>query len=184
MKPLNIVILVILILIVLFALIIILYNCYKEKLNNLIYKLDTSIENFNKNLIERYEIVIKLIELVISKYNINIKLFDEVKELDDTNPSNLNNTIIEKCYNEIIQIKEDNQKNRELKAFRELIDKYEDVETYIVSFRTYYNKYVLEYNNKIKKFPYNIISKFKNIKLKNILEGKELDINLNNDLEV
>ena len=54
----------------------------------------------------------------------------------------------------------------------------------IVSIRTYYNKYTLQYNNMIKKFPYNIISKIRKLKIRNIIEGKELDINFNNDLEV
>ena len=54
----------------------------------------------------------------------------------------------------------------------------------IVSIRTYYNKYTLQYNNMIKKFPYNIISKIRKLKIRNIIEGKELDVNFNNDLEV
>ena len=36
----------------------------------------------------------------------------------------------------------------------------------------------------IKKFPYNIISKIRKLKIRNIIEGKELDVNFNNDLEV
>ena len=62
--------------------------------------------------------------------------------------------------------------------------KYDNNELKIISLRTFYNKYTLEYNNMIKKVPYNIISKFKKFKIKNIIEGKELDINFNNDLEV
>ena len=62
--------------------------------------------------------------------------------------------------------------------------KYDNNELKIISLRTFYNKYTLQYNNLIKKFPYNIISKFKKLKIKNIIEGKELDINFNNDLEV
>ena len=92
--------------------------------------------------------------------------------------------MLNKCYKELIQIKEDNQKNRELKSFREIIDDYEENELHIISLRTYYNKYTLEYNNMIKKFPYNIVAKFKKYKIRPILEGKELSSNFNNDLEV
>ena len=59
-----------------------------------------------------------------------------------------------------------------------------DNELLIISLRTYYNKYVLEYNNLIKKIPYNIIAKFKKYQLRTLLEGKELTTNFNNSLEV
>ena len=74
--------------------------------------------------------------------------------------------------------------NRELKSFREVIDDYEENELVIISLRTYYNKYTLLFNEMIKKFPYNLIAKIKKYKLRTLLEGKELDINFNNDLEV
>lgn len=184
MKPFNMIELIFAITTITTGLIIILFKYYSEKIDNLKYKLETSEEDYSSKLKEKHNIVIKLIELTQNKYKINIKIFDDVKDMNTNEISNIDDNLLDKCYREILQIKEDNQKNRELKNYRELINNFEDMETYIVALRTFYNKYVLEYNNTIKKFPYNIISKFKKLNLETILEGKELVINLQNDLEV
>ena len=64
------------------------------------------------------------------------------------------------------------------------MNEYEDNELSLISLRTYYNSYTVIYNNLISKFPYNIISKCKKYGVKNLIEGKELEIDFNNDLEV
>ena len=92
-----------------------------------------------------------------------------------------------KCYVEIIEIREDNKKSREtkdVKEFNQNIDEYEDNELHIISLRTFYNKYTLEYNNLIKKIPFNLVAKLKGYKIKTLLEGREIDDSFNNDLEV
>ncbi len=184
MKVFNIIELIVTSFIVLSGLFIILYKYYSEKIENLKYKLDNSEEDYFNKLKEKRNNILKLIELIENKYNISIKIFDDVKNMNIDEIQSINDTILDKCYKEIIQIKEDNQKTRELKCFRELINEYEDIEINTVALRTFFNKYVLEYNNIIKKIPYNIISKLKKLNLQTILEGKELSINLNNDLEV
>ena len=126
-----------------------------------------------------------MIKIVETKYKVESKVFDETKEITiDSINSFKNEKTINKCYKEIIQVKEDNKKVRETKAFKELINDYDKNELRIISTRTYHNKYTLIYNNLIKKFPYNIISKCKKYKMKDLIEGKELSNNYNNDLEV
>ena len=95
--------------------------------------------------------------------------------------------VLDKCYAEIIEIREDNKKSREtkdVKEFNQNIDEYEDNELHIISLRTFYNKYTLEYNNLIKKIPFNLVAKLKGYKIKTLLEGREIDDSFNNDLEV
>ena len=94
-----------------------------------------------------------------------------------------NENLFNKCYKEIIEIKEDNKKVREIKSFREVIDEYNSNELHLISLRTFHNKYTLEYNNLIKKTPYNIVSSIKHYKVKPLLEGNTLDEEIN-DLEV
>ena len=92
--------------------------------------------------------------------------------------------LLNKCYKELLQIKEDNQKTKELKMFREIIDDFEDNELHIISLRTFYNKYAVKFNNLIKKFPYNIVAKVAKYETATILEGKEIDTEFINDMEV
>ena len=185
MKLVGIITLIVLIIAVLVALILLLYKHFSETLNDINTKLsNTEVEYFDK-IKEKYNLIIRLIKLVENKFKIESKLFEDVKLIKQDSLSSLkNDKLLNKCYKELIQIKEDNQKNRELKSFREVIDDYEENELVIISLRTYYNKYTLLFNELIKKFPYNLIAKIKKYKIKTLLEGKELDINYNNDLEV
>ena len=185
MTKLNVVLLIIDILVVLVLVAKLLYSTNKEKLSNTKSILDDSESECLEKYKNKYDLIMKMIDIVISKYKVESKIFDEAKELNiDSLDSFKSEKILNKCYKEILQIKEDNTNVKETKAFRELIDNYNDNELYIVSLRTYHNKYTLIFNNMLKKFPYNIISKVKKYNLNSLIEGKEIDSNFNNDLEV
>ncbi len=185
MTKLNIIILIITISIILIALFVILFKNFNEKLNNILNKLTDSENEALEKLKEKQDIIIKLIKVTETKYKVESKVFEDVKKLKiDSLNSFKSEKTLNKCYKEILQIKEDNRTQRETKNFKELIKNYEDNELNIIALRTYHNKYTLIYNNLIKKFPYNLVSKIKKYNLKTLIEGKEISNNFNNDLEV
>lgn len=185
MNTLNVIALVLVILIILTSFNIIIFKCHNEKLESIVKILnDTEKECIDKLKI-KYDLIIRLINIIENKYKIESKTFDSVKKIKISSlESYKNEKTLTKCYKEILQIKEDNKKKKEIRSFKDIINDYEDNELLIVSLRTYYNKYVLEYNNTIKKFPYNLICKLRKYKIINLLEGKELSNNFNNSLEV
>lgn len=185
MTKLNIVLLIIAILLILAGVCLVLYGSFKEKLENIIDKLDDSEKECLDKYNNKFDLLKKIIDFIKNKYKVDSKIFEEAMDLkiEDLN-SFKHEKILNKCYKEVTQIREDNPKVRETKAFKELLTKYEDNELSIISLRTFHNKYTLIYNNMLHKFPYNIISKIKNYKIKTLIEGKELDNNYNNDLEV
>ena len=166
MKTLNIIALILVILIVVFLLINILLKFFKERIDNLY----------------------KMLNYVTKKLKIESSTFDEVNTLEINDLFSFKDeNVLDKCYVEIIEIREDNKKSREtkdVKEFNQNIDEYEDNELHIISLRTFYNKYTLEYNNLIKKIPFNLVAKLKGYKIKTLLEGREIDDSFNNDLEV
>ena len=126
-----------------------------------------------------------MIKVATSKFKCESTAFDEVKDLEiDSLDSFKDEKKLIKCYEELLHVIEDNSKSKDIKTLKDYVKKYDNNDLKIVSLRTYYNKYTLQYNDMIKKFPYNIISKIKKLKIRNIIEGTELDINFNNDLEV
>ena len=149
----------------------------KERLN------DSECECLDKFKI-KHDLILQIIEYTEKKYKIESIVFNQVKELNiDSLDSFKSEKLINKCYKEVMQIREDNPNARETKAFKELINNFNENELNIVSLRTYHNKYTLVFNNMIKKFPYSIISKFKKYGINELIEGRELDNNFNN-LEV
>ena len=184
MTTLNIVFLIIAILVILAFLFYIVYSSDGWKLDHTKERLrDAESECLDKFKI-KFDLMKEMIEYTEKKYKIESNVFDQVKELSiDSLDSFKGEKILNKSYKEIMQIREDHPSVRETKAFKELISNYNSNELNIVALRTYHNKYTLVFNDMIKKFPYNIISKFKKYSINELIEGRELDSNFNN-LEV
>ena len=57
-----------------------------------------------------------------SDNNNDNQIFDDVNKIKiDDLPNLKNDKLLNKCYKELIQMKEDNQKTREIKVFKEII---------------------------------------------------------------
>ena len=184
MKTVYIITLILIIIVVILAFVVLFYKYFNEKLFSLFKKLNDTEEEYNTKYNKKFDIVNRFIDEIINKYKTESKVFDSVKKIDEVDTSIKTEKLLNKCYKELVQIKEDKQKARELKVFKELINEYEENELSLISLRTYYNNYTVVYNNLLSKFPYNLIAKFKKYKVKNLLEGKELEIDFNNELEV
>ena len=172
-------------LIILIGLSFILFKSFNEKLSFVKNILDDSENECIKQYKKKHEIIIKLIELTQHKYKIDSKVFEQAKNINESDLNTYKDEkLLNKCFKEINQIKEDNFKVKETKAFKELLLECNKNEILLVSLRSYHNKYTLIYNNMIKKFPYNLISKIRRFKLDTLIEGNELETNFNNDVEV
>lgn len=183
MKTLNIIALILFFLIILVTIISIIFKYHNEKLMTIIKNLETSNNEYNEKLKNKYDLIIKIIKTIEIKYKVESKIFEDIKKTEG-NINSKNEKIFNKCYIEVQQIIEDNPKVRETKTFKKDLSDYDNNELHILSLRTFHNKYVLIYNNLVKKFPYNIIFKVRKYKLETLIEGTEIDESFNNDLEV
>lgn len=199
MKTINVVFLIVGIVAILVALTIIFYKYFNERINIILNKVNKSSEDCYKKLNTKLDLLKKMINHITTNLKIDSKTFNEVNDLKiESLDSFKEEKLLNKCYKEINKILEDNplkemkskrgrkkkDSNESKNNINDLIKKYADNDLKLVALRTYYNVYTLEFNNMIKKFPYNIIAKIKKYSIKTLLEGKELDINFNNDLEV
>ena len=139
MKTLNIIALVLVILIVLCLLINILLKFFKERIDNL-HKMLTNAENdMLEKMKNKKELLVKMINYVTKKLKIESSTFDEVNALEINDLVNFKDeSVLDKCYSEIMEIRDDNKKARETKDVKEFnrnIDDYEDNELHIISNR-------------------------------------------------
>ena len=78
------------------------------------------------------ELLVKMINYVTKKLKIESSTFDEVNTLEINDLFSFKDeNVLDKCYVEIIEIREDNKKSREtkdVKEFNQNIDEYEDNE--------------------------------------------------------
>lgn len=146
------------------------------KLNDLIYKINESDNLINESIKKKYDFLYKIIIIIEKKIKINSKKIKEIKKIniEEINAIELDNRF-ESIFNEIQEISSDYPKLTNTKSFSELMDNLKENEIHLISLRTFYNKNVVEYNNLLRTFPTNIISKIKKYDLKVLYEGKELD---------
>ena len=176
MNKTNIILLITCSIIILVLLLLLLYRYYNDKINELLKKINKSEKQELNKLKEKQNILIRAINLIENKSDIKSKTFDDVRKLKiDSLTTFKDEEILNKCFNEILDIKEDNSKSKKLKTLNEIINDYNENELHVISLRSYYNKYTMKYNYLIKKLPYNIIAKIKKYKLKLLLEGLEIE---------
>ena len=176
MNKTNIILLITCSIIILVLLLLLLYRYYNDKINELLKKINKSEKQELNKLKEKQNILIRAINLIENKLDIKSKTFDDVRKLKiDSLTTFKDEEILNKCFNEILDIKEHNSKSKKLKTLDEIINDYNENELHVISLRSYYNKYTMKYNCLIKKLPYNIIAKIKKYKLKLLLEGLEIE---------
>lgn len=176
MNTLNIVLLISLILVFVISIMIILYLLFNGQIQLLLTKINDSENHYSLKLKNKYIIMVKLIDLIKEKLDIDSKTFTIIKNIDEEDLDDFKTEEkLNKCYREITEILFDNSKYKRYKTLKNELEDYKKNELFIISFRTFHNKYTLEYNNIIKKFPYNLIAKINKYQLKILIDGKEIE---------
>ena len=86
------------------------------------------------------------------------------------------------AFEEITKIYTDNPNLKEIKSFDGIIKDINKNEIKLISLRTLYNKCAMEFNSICNKFPYKVICKFKKFKERTLYEGKELNDEIEKEL--
>ena len=138
-----------------------------NKLNFYKIRIDKAEEEIEKELDNRYSIVKEIQKTIEKSTKMELKIY---KDLDDLKDKKTISTIeYDKLLNELVEmiylIQNDYPKINKKKDFKETITKLNESNTIIIAAKSFYNE-----NNQIlvkllKKFPTNIIGKFKNIKI-------------------
>ena len=81
MNTLNIIALILVILIILISLITILFKCHNEKLESIVKNLDTTEKECFDKLKNKYDFIIRLINIIEDKYKVESKIFEDVKKM-------------------------------------------------------------------------------------------------------
>lgn len=146
-----------------------------ETITILMYKTGICENDMSERLKNKEDLIIRCINIIIRQLKLDIKIFDEVKNIKS---SKLNNYEIDKllsnAHKEICKIYTDNPSLKDIKSFDGIIRDLEKLEIEMISLRTLYNKCACEFNNYYAKFPYAFICKAKKFSMKSLYEGREI----------
>ncbi len=175
----------ILIILVLFCLLAIVYIFYYNRIQDIKLKIDEAEVILDENLRKKYDTIVEIKSLInkVAKNNkINFKDIDNLKKEDISNfdlDRKLDEYIglINQIFNDYKSVKDNNDLNEKMDEITRIDEK-------ITSAKAYYNKYISESNELVRKFPSNIVAKFHNITIKNFFDNKNLNDEDINDFKL
>lgn len=148
-------------------------------------KTEAAEVNIDEHLRRKYDAINRCISIVERKLKIDVKTFEKVKSVKSDTLSNFEmDRLLSKAFDEIKVITEDHKEIRENKDFNALVKEINELEEHLVALRSYYNKYCLEYNKRINKFPDNVIAKTHKFIEKPYYDGKNLNDDIYTDFKL
>ena len=174
-----------LIILVLVCLLAIVYIFYYNRLQDIKLKIDESESIIDESLRNKYDTIVDIKSLInksVKNNKINFKDIDMLKEI------NISNFDLDRRLNEymnlIDKIKNDYKSINNNKDLNEMLNEIERIDEKITSAKTFYNKYITESNELVRKFPSNIVAKFHNIQIKNFFDNKDMNDEDINDFKL
>lgn len=141
--------------------------------------------NIDEHLRNKYDDILRCISIIERKINKEVKTFENLKKVKSDQVSNFEmDRLLAKAFDEIKVITEDHPEVKEGKDFGSLIKEINEIEEHLVALRSYYNKYCLAYNKRIKTFPDTIIAKFHKFIEKPYYDGKNLNDDIYTDFKL
>ena len=174
-----------LIILILVCLLAIVYIFYYNRLQDFKIKTDEAEAIVDECLRKKYDSIIDIktmINKIVKNNKINFKDFEEIKNQEISNfdlDRKLNEfmNLIETIFNDYKSVKQNKDLNEKLDEINRIDEK-------ITSAKAYYNKYISESNELVRKFPSNIVAKFHNIKVKNFFDNKDMNDDDINDFKL
>lgn len=166
---------IILIIIILFALFIV-YSTTYNKFQDYIIKINEVEGKIDDSLREKFDIILKLNNIIKEIIKTNKTLVDDISKLKDENISSfeMDRKLVE-AINKVNFVK---SKYDEVDSNEEIIKltyDIEDIDESLKAFKKFYNETITKYNKLIRMFPYNIIGKILKYKERTFFDGKDMN---------
>ena len=168
-------IIILIILIILFALFVfvgLIYNKFQDfiiRINEAEGKIDDTLRN-------KYDILLKINNISKEKINTDKEIVDNLENIKtDENTSFEIHRILKEAYNKLDFVRkqyDELKKDQEIKKLYESID---DMDESLNAYIKYYNENIVDYNEYVRKFPYNIIGVILKYKEKMFFDNKDLN---------
>src|SRR5574344_1568664 len=173
-----------LIIVILGCLAAIVYVFYYNRLQDCKLKTDEAESIIDEALREKYDLIVNIKNLICNSIKDDKINFKNIEKLKDQDISNFELDRELKDYEAlIIKVNDDYKNLDENKDFIEYFNQIKRTNEKISAAKNFYNTYITESNELVRKFPSNIIAKFHNITIKNFFDGKDMNDNDLNDFK-
>ena len=163
----------------------IVYLVYYNKLQSKKIRVDESEVVIDDTLRKRYDLVIRICDIIKSSVKIKADYFKGFENLKNKNLSNFDlDRKITEAMTLILKVKEDYPELNDEKSLNEIFKELKENEEKLEAAKNFYNKYTGELNVLVKTFPSNIVSRIHRLDKKAYFDGKDLDDDIIKDFKL
>ena len=165
-------IIIILIIIVIFT-IFLLYSITYNKFQDYIIKINESESKIDDALREKFDIILKLNNIIKEKIKTNKILVDDLSKIKNVSSFEMDRKLVE-AMNKVNFVKDKYSQVESDEEVIKLLYNIEDIDESLRAFKKFYNETITEYNKLIRLFPYNIVGTILKYKEKTFFDGKDM----------
>lgn len=163
----------------------IVYVIHFNKLNSQKIKIDEAEFVIDDTLRMRYDLIIRVSNIIKTNIDINADYFKEFEVLKSKKISNFDlDRKIDEAINLVMQLKDDYNTLAENRGMQDVMIELKETEEKLEAAKAFYNKYTTELNLIIKKFPSNIVAKIHHFSPKTFFDGKDLEDEIVDDFKL
>lgn len=163
----------------------IIYMVLYNRMQNYMIRINEAEHAIDEILRERFDLIIRVENLINNSIDISLDVFDEVKKMKAQKFSSFTfDRKTTECINVINQIKKDYPILEENRGLKDIMIDFKTSEEKIEAAKSFYNKYTTSLNEMIYKFPSNIIARIHRLKVKNYFDDKDLTDDIINDFKI
>lgn len=174
-----------LIILILLCLATIIYIFYYNKLQDCKLKIDKAENIIDESLRNKYDTLINISNFIKNTINEDKISFEDLYNLKNEEISNyeLDRKLIEEV-NLINTINNDYNDLNDNEEYINMLDNLKRIDEELTAAKKFYNTYIGDSNELVRKFPSNIVAKFHSIKLKNFYDGKDMNDEIIKDFKL
>ena len=165
----------------LFIFINIIYNRFQDyiiKINEVDGKIDEALRN-------KYDIILKLNNIIKEKIKTNKELVDDLEDLKKKDKSSfeIHRILVEK-FNKIDYVKKQYKELNKSEDVNKMFYDINDIDESLNAYIKFYNENITKYNELVKKFPYLLMATILKYKEKPYFDNKDLTDDVVNDFKL
>jgi len=148
-------------------------------------KIDQAEHIIDETLRDKYDLILRANNMTKGVLKEDKSYFNDLEILKDMNISNFD---LDRKLAEYIQLfeqlKGDFKELNDNKGAKDITLELKDINVKLSASKSYYNKYVTDYNRYITFFPANIIAKIHRFNVKNFFDNKDMNDNILDDFKL
>lgn len=168
-------IIILIILVVVFALFILISLIY-NKFQDFIVRINQAEGKIDDTLRDKFDTLLKINNIVKEKIKTEKEIVDNLENIKTDEKTSFEiHRILKEAYNKLDFVRKQYEELKKDKDIKTMFDNIDDMDESLNAYIKYYNENIVDYNEYVRKFPFNIMGNILKYKEKMFFDNKDLN---------